>query len=834
MREALEKGTATIGVKLAGSAIEGGVSGTVGGSVDAVTNEDTWRGGVSQGLTGVLNSAIAAGGQGAAMSAGMTGAQAGGARLLGGPKPHGQGEGGQTSAGTPDPHATADPATAAKPGAPIQPGQFFDAHPLVGMARGGDDLALRGVLADLGQWEVAISHLTNGTGKAAGMTEPARKELIAALVGHRRKLLTTLDADFGARPVKGASTEAGSDVDLNVMGETAGQKLLDARRFLDQNFPGWQKTYRMALLIDASRVGTVNEHLAALPPAMRAQIEARITRTGELYALARRIRSASPEERGPLLERISGDDKARVEQLVAMDDGARRAAHDLALREGDAATQRLRGETDPAEKARLAAEVTERQMLANMLNDDAYITPGGVGQFAAGRPVKSAAERYQAAVDQIDMIGHQVHESQGVLKAMRKYEIFKYMQRFCDLAEGSGLATGADAARLVFFRNWAEYIYRVEREATGSATTTAGPRNLASSADKAGVRLTDPGNPRPGVSDKFLLDNYRDFQAFADRMSGRLRQAGMGEGAPAVGGTAPGGDPAPLITMPKLTADDQAALAAPDAANAPGVTGVTGAAGAVAGGVTPLIGKVNEPIGRPVANENAARVLVTRLTAGDATALTEIGVTLPPNYDPRGREWGIGRTKEGNIVIIEGMVGGVKWDAFAAAGGTPISHSHPMLPGREMAKPGRTMAELLPGTGRGDADAIHVLPSVEDFMFCGEHKLQMHEVLTPYANIGGGKIGNPAPGLPLISFRIVGIERVGDFNSLPVYRALLAVADSAGGTFDVQPVWVVGSTAINEISTSPPAGMVSIAKTGATGTGGASGAGQGSSDDQKK
>jgi len=154
-----------------------------------------------------------------------------------------------------------------------------------------------------------------------------------------------------------------------------------------------------------------------------------------------------------------------------------------------------------------------------------------------------------------------------------------------------------------------------------------------------------------------------------------------------------------------------------------------------------------------------------------------------------------------------------------------------------MTSPGKTMQELLPGTGQKNADAIHVLPSVEDFMFCGEKKLGYHEVHVPYANVGGGKIGNPAPGLPLIHFKIIGIEQVGLTGDMPVYRALLAVGDSNGGTFDVEPVWVVGNQHLNSILTAPPAGMTPMPAAGTVpdavsgvggnpGTGGASGAGQ--------
>ena len=236
----------------------------------------------------------------------------------------------------------------------------------------------------------------------------------------------------------------------------------------------------MALLIDAGRVGTVGDHLASLSGPEQArvkqQVDARVLHESELMATARQVRQVEP---GPaqeqLLNRLPAADRARVQELAKMDAKTRQQAHDTALLEGDALAKRLRGETDPAERLRLAEEATYKQMLANMLNDEAYITPGAVGEFVSQKPVANASERYQASLDQVLMIGHQAHAAGGVLAAMRRYEIFKYISRYCELLESSGLVLdAADKAKLTWFKNWSEYVYRVEREATGSATAVEG------------------------------------------------------------------------------------------------------------------------------------------------------------------------------------------------------------------------------------------------------------------------------------------------------------------------------------------------------------------------
>lgn len=532
------------------------------------------------------------------------------------------------------------------------------------MARAGDVTGVREVLRRFDRWEIAIGELQRGTGGAQGLSLETRLDIVAKLVEHRSAILDDLRERYGAELAPGASAEPGSDADLNVRGDRAGENLISARQELDRIDPQWQTRYRMALLIDANRVGTVQEVLASLPAAERArvqpQIDRRITRTGELFALSRRARVAEGDARTEILNSISdAGDRARVRQLAEMDQHARNTAHDQALRDGDALMANLRGITDPAERARIAADITEKQMLANMLNPDAYITPGAVGTFANSQPIANPAQRYQAAIDQIDMIAHQVHVGNppGVLGAMRSYEIFKYIMRLCDVIEGSRLVRAGDEAQLTFFRNWAEYVYRVERAATANAEATQG-RLLAGSADTARVRLSDTvdlNGELSGVSNEFLIDNYDDFQAFADRYSGILREAGLAE--PATAGTPvprPAADDAPvpgaLIRMPRRTAADDAAhrTAIPERSTTAAGDGPTAPPGPLVG-----LGEPHQPIGRPVASEADAHAVVQRLVRGEADALRSLGIEPPAGFDPRTREWGIGITRGGDIVIYD-------------------------------------------------------------------------------------------------------------------------------------------------------------------------------------
>ena len=428
---ALERGTAGFALKTVHTAVEGGMGGGVSSVVDATANEQTWKQGVFEGLGAVINAGLAGTGQGAGMSVGthvaIHGAKTGGGALADRIK-------GRRPGGAHDPGgATAreGAGTGGERGTTTAAGMVPD-NPLAGLSPAEKGAAARMILDQFGAWEHAIGHLQRGTDLAAGMHPETRQQLIDALVEHRAHVLEDVRAKFAAEPVGGASKEPGSDADLNVRGDDAGQKLIAAREYLNEHHPGWERHYRMALLIDAGRVGAVGDHLASLSGPEQArvkqQVDARILHQSELLATARQVRQLEP---GPaqeqLLSRLPAADRARVQELATMDAKTRQQAHDTALLEGDALAKRLRGETDPAERLRLAEESTYKQMLANMLNDEAYITPGAVGEFVSQKPVANASERYQASLDQVLMISHQAQAAGGVLAAMRRYEIFKYI-----------------------------------------------------------------------------------------------------------------------------------------------------------------------------------------------------------------------------------------------------------------------------------------------------------------------------------------------------------------------------------------------------------------------
>ena len=289
---ALEKGTAGFALKTVHTAVEGGMSGGVSSVVDAAANEETWKKGVFEGLGDVVSRGLEGTAQGAGMSVGthvaIHGAKAGTGAVadrIKGRRPGGEqlgGTGGSHDPGTHDPAgATAGEGagTGAEHSTTTTAAGVVPQNPLAGLSPAEKGAAARMILDEFGKWAHAIEHLQHGSGLAAGMHPETRQQLIAALVEHRAHVLEDLRAKFQAEPVGGASTEPGSDADLNVRGDDAGQKLIAAREYLNEHFPNWKDHYRMALLIDAGRVGTVGDHLASLSGPEQEHIEAAGRRT---------------------------------------------------------------------------------------------------------------------------------------------------------------------------------------------------------------------------------------------------------------------------------------------------------------------------------------------------------------------------------------------------------------------------------------------------------------------------------------------------------------------------------------------------------------------------
>jgi hypothetical protein len=246
----------------------------------------------------------------------------------------------------------------------------------------------------------------------------------------------------------------------------------------------------------------------------------------------------------------------------------------------------------------------------------------------------------------------------------------------------------------------------------------------------------------------------------------------------------------------------------------------------------------NVPVGAPVASEEAGHEILKRLAAGDRTALEDLGVRVPPDFDPRTREWGLGITAEGVVIVVKGERGAVDWGNLP--GVEPRAHSHPFnddprngyvnaLKGK--AATGARVEEIFNGN-ENEGNRIHLLPSAADIRFCAVGNIEGHEVHTPFVHLGGGVVANPRPGVdaPTVTFEIVAPHAVGPVKfapDIPVYQAYLIARDSNGSI-----VWsgLVYSTEIGGFSviTNKPheilgAGPAPARPGGAGGSGGVGG-----------
>jgi len=257
-----------------------------------------------------------------------------------------------------------------------------------------------------------------------------------------------------------------------------------------------------------------------------------VTLEADHLRFARMLRNLPLEARPAFLEGLpEGIDRTRVGSLVELGPEARKAMRDDALLLADDLEQQLWAVTDPSARALLAEELTFQQMLANAMEDAAYIDPGAVAAFVIGESITDPHTAYEAAVAQFDMIVGHVHEAGGIRRALRHYEILKYINRCVKAIE----ATGVSDIELTWLRNWSELGYKVDRSSIAETRPARpGPEALVKDWETAGVRYSDfPEPPPTGVSvfgpeDKFLIDNYELFLRVARKYIDPMRSRAVG------------------------------------------------------------------------------------------------------------------------------------------------------------------------------------------------------------------------------------------------------------------------------------------------------------------
>jgi hypothetical protein len=376
-----------------------------------------------------------------------------------------------------------------------------------------------------GSWEETIGRLKAGAGELGSVAEPTRKQLIDALVKQRSDLIAELRGMYQAQEMEGASAEPLSDVDLNMTGPEAGRNAAEAMTYLDAVHPGWRTRYRMGILVDATRAESLSEALGKLPEADRLDLTRRQAMAAEAFLVAREARNAETDaKRKELLAGIK--DPAlhkRAEWLASLDESAANAERQKLLAHSDTALRAIDPWASAADRKAQIGEALDTQALANALDSEAYVTSGGIRSVVLGKKV-DVTGRYEAVIDQIDMLHHQAHEAGGMRPALRKYETFKYVMRICDQLTAAGIKD----ERIAFLRNQGELVYRTDRSAVASDQ----PHDVTpgGTGGKSSVVYEDYGEV-PGVSDAFLAETHAMLEGLLHDHMGLLRKQALGPDA---------------------------------------------------------------------------------------------------------------------------------------------------------------------------------------------------------------------------------------------------------------------------------------------------------------
>jgi hypothetical protein len=383
-----------------------------------------------------------------------------------------------------------------------------------------------------GRWEETIWALKNGSGELKDMPVARRREVIDTLVRHRQTFVDKIAERFQVQSEKTASGEAESDIDLNMKGNEAGLKVVQATQYLDALHPGWQKRFRMGLMVDASRAGTIAERIAELPKNFQDELNRHHTVTSEAALVARQARlAATPVERKALIDRIPDPNMRELADALSTASPAElKAMRTEYLVEADRAFQKIDRNAPDEVKAEQIKQAQSKQMLANSIDDEAYVTGGAIQVVVLDKTPANVHESYQATIDQVSMLQHMASEAGGMRKAMRRYETFKYIQRITEVFEAAGIKD----RRLNFLRNQSELLYNVERQAASADPRTIDASNLTKKVNdpnpdkRPGVGITDFGE-QAGVPESHIEDIYWMTRQMVEEHLPALRQQALGD-----------------------------------------------------------------------------------------------------------------------------------------------------------------------------------------------------------------------------------------------------------------------------------------------------------------
>jgi hypothetical protein len=384
----------------------------------------------------------------------------------------------------------------------------------------GDVKAIDKLIVEHGNWKQLLSMLDQGT--------PEMKAAGAELFKRRQGLLGQLEKDFHAKPVSGASSEKISDIDLSTYGTDAGADMIKAEEHMKSLFgPGWSEALRMNFYTEAGRLTLYEKVMPGLSKAEQASLLGQVTADAEKLNVAKMLAHAEGNpsriaEVEAYAKKMGVDVKdPKIQELVPkLAGGGDVVARNKALLEIDALTKQAAAATPGSpEHLDLVKRITSKQMEVNALTAEAYIGPGAGRMTVSGVKV-IGQEAYQAAMSNLEMIQHIMHECAGdVVTASREYEMYKYINRFAEAAENAGAKTQG----LDYWKNFSGFASKTERQATSEAAHLA-PRPNATT-PKGGAPFLPDSNPTIGkVTDQFLQQQYEAWKSFSQEALGDLKK----------------------------------------------------------------------------------------------------------------------------------------------------------------------------------------------------------------------------------------------------------------------------------------------------------------------
>lgn len=384
----------------------------------------------------------------------------------------------------------------------------------------GDAKAIDTLIVEHGNWKQLLGMLEQGT--------PEMRQAGAKLFERRQSLLGQLEAKFNAKPVSGASSERVSDIDLSTYGADAGSDMIKAEEHMKSLYgPGWSEALRMNFYTEAGRLTLYEKVMPGLSKAEQAKLLGEITADAEKLNVAKMLAHAEGNpsrlaEVEAYAKKMGVDVKdPKIQELVPkLAGGGDVAARNKTLLEIDELTKKANAAVPGSpEHIDLVKQITSRQMEVNAMTAEAYIGPGAGRMTVSGVKV-IGQEAYQAAMSNLEMIQHIMHECAGdVVTASREYEIYKYINRFAEAAENAGAKTQG----LDYWKNFSGFASKTERQATSGAVHL-GPRPNAT-VPKGGQPFLPDVNPNIGpVTDQFLQQQYEAWNAFSQEALGDLKK----------------------------------------------------------------------------------------------------------------------------------------------------------------------------------------------------------------------------------------------------------------------------------------------------------------------